>query len=358
VGDGVFAQLRHGVRTARGTPFVVPLFLVVAMAELTYGAQTVQLVVYGERALDLGPGGYGYLLSALGLGGVTSVVVNARLAASTKVSTVVIVAGSLFCATQIVYAGTEIVAFALAATFLGGAGMVTCEVVVETALARVAPSDVLGRVMGVYDGLSVAAMVAGAVLAPVLLAATSLRTSLAVLGSLTLLTVILSMRGLRGLDALSRRRTEVLASRMAVLEQLPIAAGLPAFVLEQLAAAAQMCPLPPGVDVVVEGAPAHAFYAVVDGSVVVHRNGEEVARVGPGGFFGERGLLDRSPRNASVTTSAQTTLLRLDGDVLLDALQAAPTLLSALDHAAGPGRPVSLRAENTEVVDDPTWVVA
>jgi MFS family permease len=355
VGDGVVAQLRHGVRTARGTPFIVPLFLVVAMAELTYGAQTVQLVVYGERELGLGPGGYGYLLSALGLGGVMSVAVNARLAASTKISTIVVVTGSLFCATQIVYAGTEIPAFALAITFLGGAGMVMCEVVVETALARVAPPDVLGRVMGVYDALSVAAMVAGAVLAPVLLAATSLRTSLAVLGSVAVLACVLSVRGLRGLDALSRQRLELLASRVSVLGQLPIAAGLPPVVLEQLAAAAQTCPLPPGVDVVVQGAPAHAFYAVVDGSVVVHRDDEEMARIGPGGFFGERGLLDRAPRNASVTTAEQSTLLRLDGDVLLDALQAAPALRSALDHS---GRPASPPAEPGALVDDPTWVVA
>ena len=43
-----------GVRTAHVTPFVIPLFLLVAMVELTYGAQTVQLVVYAEQSLDLG----------------------------------------------------------------------------------------------------------------------------------------------------------------------------------------------------------------------------------------------------------------------------------------------------------------
>ena len=70
-------------------------------------------------------------------------------------------------------------------TLLGGAGFVACEVVAETALARVVRSEVLGRVMGVFDALSVAAMVLGAVLAPVLIAATSLRTSFVVLGIVT-----------------------------------------------------------------------------------------------------------------------------------------------------------------------------
>ena len=45
-------HLLQGLRTVRATPFVVPLLIVIAMAELTYGAQTVQLVVYA--ALRLG----------------------------------------------------------------------------------------------------------------------------------------------------------------------------------------------------------------------------------------------------------------------------------------------------------------
>ena len=34
------------------------------MVEFTYGAQTVQLVVYSERVLGLGAGGYGVSLAA------------------------------------------------------------------------------------------------------------------------------------------------------------------------------------------------------------------------------------------------------------------------------------------------------
>ena len=48
--ESVGSQLRHGMRTARMTPYVVPLMIVIAMAELTYGAQTVQLVLYAAAA--------------------------------------------------------------------------------------------------------------------------------------------------------------------------------------------------------------------------------------------------------------------------------------------------------------------
>lgn len=351
-GDGALRQVVHGLRTARATPFVVPLFLVVAMVELTYGAQAVQLVVYAESRLDIA-GGYGYLLAAAGIGGLLSALVNHRLAASTRVSGIVIVTGSVFCATQLVYAGVDALAIALVVTVLGGVGTVACEVVAETALARTVSPDVIGRVMGVFDALSVAAMVLGALAAPALIGATSLRTSLVVLGGGALLVTLGCWTALRGLDELSRRRAEALASRIAVVLQLPIAAGVPRAVVEQLASASQLCPLPAGVDVVVEGAPAHAFYAVVEGRVVVHRDGEEVAHLGPGECFGERGLLDRAPRNATVTTEVGSTILRLEGEALLDALQAAPTMLSAIDVPNVPRSSGATAA--TALVDDPTW---
>jgi MFS family permease len=353
--ESMRSELMHGLHTARTTSFVVPLFVVVAMAELTYGAQTVQLVLYAASRLDAGAAGYGYLLAVAGLGGLLSATVNARLAASTKVAGIVVVAGAVFCATQVAYAWTTELVIALLVTLLGGAGFVACEVVAETALARVVRSEVLGRVMGVFDALSVAAMVLGAVLAPVLIARTSLRTSFVVLGIATVVVTFVCLAGLRRLGELSRKRADLLASRLAVIERLPITVGAPRIVLEQLASASQICPLPPGVDIVVEHAPAHAFYAVVDGGVLVHRNGEAVARIGPGGSFGERGLLDNAPRNATVTTEVQSTIMRLEGDVLLDALQSAPTVLSAIDRSNAPWAGARVVEQPAAVVDDPAW---
>jgi len=133
--------------------------------------------------------------------------------------------------------------------------------------------------------------------------------------------------------------------------------GVPQMVLEQLAAAAEFCPLAPGIDVVLQGAPAHAFYAVVEGRVVVHRDGRTVVHLGPGDSFGERGLLDHAPRNATVTTEMDTTLLRVEGHVLLDALEAAPGLRPALDlSSTAPG--VRVSSDETAVVDDPRWAKA
>ena len=158
-----------------------------------------------------------------------------------------------------------------------------------------------------------------------------------------------SVRGLRGLDEASRKRSEALASRLAIIERLPITQGTPQLVLEQLASSSQLCPLPPGVDVVVKGSPAHAFYAVVDGRVVVHRDAEVLAHCEPGDGFGERGLLDNAPRNATVTTETETTVLRIEGAVLLESLEQAPMLATALDRS---------NPDATNLVDDPRWANA
>jgi MFS family permease len=354
-GGGAKPSLSSGARVARGTPFVLALFVVVAMVEFTYGAQTVQLVIYARISLGLGSSGYGVLLAASGVGGLMSAVVNGRLGTSSRVTLAVLSAGVLACASQLVYAGSHQLAIALIVTVLGGGGLVACEVIAETVLARIVPSETLGRVAGLLHAMSVAAMVGGALLASIFVEETSLTTSFVVLGLGSLTVVLICGLGLRGLDDASRKRTEALASRLAIIEQLPITAGVPQLVLEQLASASQLCPLPPGVDIVAQGAPSRAFYAVVEGRVVVHRDANLLAHLESGDSFGERGLLDGTPRNATVTTETDTTVLRIEGSVLLDTLQMAPMLTAALDHLS-PAPSAPSPAADTSIVDDQGWV--
>ena len=285
-----------------------------------------------------------------------SALVNGRLATGRRVSLILIVAGSLACATEMAYAGVQVLTIALAVTVIGNVGLVSCQVVGETVLARIVPREELGRVTGTLFAVSKAAVIAGAVLAPVLVASTSLRASLLIIGGVALASTLVCGLGLRGLDALSARQADALASRVKALQGLRVTVGVPQIVLEELAAAARFCPLPPGIDVVVQGTPAHAFYAVVAGRVVVHRDGKALVHLGPGDSFGERGLLDQAPRNATVTTEMDTTLLRVEGQTLLDALEAAPSLRPALDLSSTAPGVQRLPPDETAVVDDPRWM--
>jgi len=178
-----------------------------------------------------------------------------------------------------------------------------------------------------------------------------------VLGVFAVGIALLCRLGLGGLDAASNARADAIQERLAIFDRLPITTGASRLVLEQLASASQLCPLPPGIDVVVQGAPAHAFFAVVNGRVVVHRDGREVVHLGPGDSFGERGLLNGSPRNATVTTELPTTVLRIEGSALLQALSSAPALATAIARVSeSPG--VSVPAGEARLVDDPRWAPA
>lgn len=53
------------------------------------------------------------------------------------------------------------------------------------------------------------------------------------------------------------------------------------------------------------------FFIIAAGSVRVVRDGETIAMLDPGDFFGELSVLDGKPRNAQVVSSEPTTCLAL-----------------------------------------------
>jgi cAMP-dependent protein kinase regulator len=63
---------------------------------------------------------------------------------------------------------------------------------------------------------------------------------------------------------------------------------------------AQIAELPAGVELIREGEPGDALFVILEGEAVVHRDGVELRRVGPGAYFGELAILDGKPRSATV----------------------------------------------------------
>jgi hypothetical protein len=59
-----------------------------------------------------------------------------------------------------------------------------------------------------------------------------------------------------------------------------------------------------------------------------------------------------------VTTEDQSTLLRVEGDVLLDILQTAPSVHSALTRASSQRRGTVPPTGRGALVDDPVWAQA
>ena len=60
------------------------------------------------------------------------------------------------------------------------------------------------------------------------------------------------------------------------------------------------------------GDPGDSFYVVREGTVTLSSSGRKLEDVGPGGIFGELGVLERAPRSATATAATDCDLVPLD----------------------------------------------
>jgi CRP/FNR family transcriptional regulator, cyclic AMP receptor protein len=97
------------------------------------------------------------------------------------------------------------------------------------------------------------------------------------------------------------------------LRSLPLFADLSDEELSEVATFAQEISVEAGRQLVREGDFSYEFMAIEEGDAEVTRHGAHVADLGPGDFFGEMGLLERTLRNATVTAKTPMQLVTLTG---------------------------------------------
>jgi CRP/FNR family transcriptional regulator, cyclic AMP receptor protein len=89
------------------------------------------------------------------------------------------------------------------------------------------------------------------------------------------------------------------------LAKVPLFSACSKKELQLIARRAERVKVPAGKVLVREGAAGAEFFVILDGTADVTRHGQRVATLGPGDSFGELALLDRSPRNATVTAKTE-----------------------------------------------------
>jgi CRP/FNR family cyclic AMP-dependent transcriptional regulator len=90
-----------------------------------------------------------------------------------------------------------------------------------------------------------------------------------------------------------------------------------------------------------EGDFSYELMVIEEGSARVTRGGELVAELGPGDFFGEMGVLERTLRNATVTAMTPMRLITLTGWDLKRVERAAPEAIERVRAALEERRPGS-----------------
>ena len=100
--------------------------------------------------------------------------------------------------------------------------------------------------------------------------------------------------------------------------------------LAQIAPFATEVSVEEGRELVREGDFSYEFMAIEEGEAEVTRAGEHVANLGPGDFFGEMGLLERTLRNATVTAKTPVRLVTLTGWDLKRVERSAPEAMERI----------------------------
>ena len=100
--------------------------------------------------------------------------------------------------------------------------------------------------------------------------------------------------------------------------------------LAQIAPFATEVEVEEGRELVREGDFSYEFMAIEEGQAEVTRAGEHVADLGPGDFFGEMGLIERTLRNATVTAKTPIRLVTLTGWDLKRVERSAPQAMERI----------------------------
>jgi MFS family permease len=333
---GTSQQWAAGLKSLIAQPVAVAVILFCALDSAVYGAATVLYVPLSVR-LGTGANGYSYLLAGSALGGLLGAGLANRLSGASRLAPVIM--GSI-CLQALPFLLTVPVHSPVLAGLLqvvSGVGMVIVDVLALTTLQRDLPGDVLGRVLGVFDTVVLAGILLASLAAGILLAHADVNVALIAVG------VGIPVIGLAGLpvllraDRTSAEAAERLRPLVELLSELDLLAGADRSTLERLAAAAAEVVMPAGRVVIREGDEADALWILVQGELSVSARGDgpeprELPPVTAPGYVGELGLLHAIPRTASVRTRVECTLLRIDGQDFLSALQAgrpSAALLSA-----------------------------
>ena len=117
------------------------------------------------------------------------------------------------------------------------------------------------------------------------------------------------------------------------LRTVPLFSNVPDADLSRIAARIKEVRFAPGTAVATQGQQGVGFHLVVEGTADVEKDGAKVSELGPGGYFGEIGLIDGGARSASVTARTDLKTLSLvswDFKSLLDNLEFTKGLLLGL----------------------------
>jgi predicted MFS family arabinose efflux permease len=321
---GPASDVLEGFRALTSNSFVIALVVAQVATNVLYGMETVLYALTSTQRLGMEVEGVAFLYAAIGVGGIAAAGIAHRLSRRSEAGLVLAVATVLCGLPMATLAIASEPTVALVVLLVEGAAMIVVDVLVVTSLQRLLGSDMLGRAFGTLDALIVAGILAGSVLAPILVTTVGLEAALLIGGGMMALAGLALLVQARAIDRSIEAHAEPLRDRVASLRRLAIFRGASRATLEYVAEVMREEPVDAGIVVVRQGDVPDDLFVVLAGTLRVSAStpdGEQdVAELGPGEYFGEIGLLRQVPRVATVRATTPCRLYRIPGHEFLEIL--------------------------------------
>jgi hypothetical protein len=301
------------VRTERGVAAVLALG---AVQFIAMGAQDVLEVVLALKVLGLGAAGAGYLAAAFGGGAIAGSIVALSLIGRHRLVGALLGAGVGWGGAFVALGAWPSVVGAFALLAAAGATHTVLDVSARTILHRVVPSQLHGRVFGVFEGLAMLGLAIGSLSVPAIMGLASVQAALIAVGALLVVVPLSTVATLRALE----RAAPNLDLELSLLRGSPLFAMLAAPVLEDLARALVREDTRDGDVIVRKGEAGDRFYLLAEGELDVSIGGVHVRTLTAGDGFGEIALLRDGVRTATVVARGPATLYALERAPFLEAV--------------------------------------
>ncbi len=312
---GAFAEVAEGVRVATGERSVRLVLVLFAAGFVVIGALDIVNVALAIDHFGGSASGAAWLTAALGAGGVLGAALGG-LMVGRRLAPALIGGSLLFGGSIALLAAAPDLGVACLLLMGAGVGQAVVAIAGHTLLQRSAPTQSVGRVFALREGLYSFGLAAGAVVAPLLIDGWSIGGAALVVGAIVPLVVLVRFGALRRLDD----RATIPVVELMLLRRLPIFAFLPAPSVEGLARNASWVDFEPGTDLMRQGEPGDRFLAIGSGSVDILCDGRIIAERHENEGVGETALLHSIPRTATVRARTAVRTLALGADDFLVAV--------------------------------------
>jgi len=309
------------------------LGVVQLMAGFLGGGLQVITVVLAISVLNAGAEGNGYLNAAVGVGGLIGGIGAGALVLRRHLGLPLLLGAVITGIGTIALGAATTLPIALIAIGVLAAGALVIDVLTTTVFQRLVPDELRGRGVGILMAVTTITGAAGAFALPVLLQTFGPFPALSVTG---VLTIMLTAVGLVLIGTAADRAPTPYEATIARVITLPLFTGVPAARLEAALKRVVEVRVAPGEVVIRQGDPADRFYIIESGEFAVtqvqrgHMEPVALRKLGPDEVFGELGLLNRTPRSATVTAATEGLLLTLSAEDFLALVGASGPLRGRL----------------------------